>query len=51
MEADALACSITGLRYRITLSAAMSLLWPITTPIVIFGIIKMQNAVNDASAT
>ena len=44
METDALACSITGLRYRPIASAIMALLWPITAPMTILGIIKLQKA-------
>ncbi len=48
MEADALACSASGVRYRVVASAVISLLWPVTTPCVIAGIIKTQNAENQA---
>ncbi len=44
METDALACSVSGVRYRVIASAVLSLLWPVTTPCVIAGIIKSQNA-------
>jgi len=47
MEADALACSVSGVRYRVVASAVLSLLWPVTTPCVIAGIIKTQNVKNE----
>ena len=43
MEADALACYVSGVRYRVVASAVLALLWPVTTPCVIAGIIKTQN--------
>ncbi len=42
MEADATACFLSGIRYRWFASLSMSLLWPITSPSVILGVIKMQ---------
>ena len=44
MEADALACSVSGVRYRVVPSAVLSVLWPITTPMIIIGIIEAQNS-------
>lgn len=32
-----------GVRYRVVASAVLALLWPVTTPCVIAGIIKTQN--------
>ena len=43
MEVDALACLVSGIRYRIVPSAVCSLLWPVTTLCVIAGIVKTQN--------
>ena len=50
MEADALACSVSGVRYRVVASAVLALLWPVTTPCVIAGIIKTQNNVVDVTS-
>lgn len=43
MEADAIACYASGVRYRLIPSAVFSSLWPVTTPCVIAWIIKTQN--------
>ena len=44
MEADALACSVSGVRYRVVVSAVLSLMWPVTTPCVITAVIMAQNS-------
>ena len=43
MELDAMASNFRGLRYRIFPSAILSLLWPITIPMTIYAITKIQS--------
>lgn len=43
MEFDAMASKLSGLRYRIIPSAILSLLWPITIPMTIYAISKIQS--------
>lgn len=45
MEADALACAVAGVRYRVTASAVCSILWPVTAPFVIAGVVMCQGQV------
>lgn len=42
MEADALAHSAAGERFRVVVSALLALCWPVTAPIVIAGIVWAQ---------
>ena len=49
MESDALACSVSGLRYRIIASAVWALLWPVSAPCVIVGVFIMQRRAAKAS--
>lgn len=51
MEADATMCSLSGIRYRWLASLSMSLMWPITSPLVILGVIKMQRDKTDKKET
>ena len=42
MEADAYSSIVSGVRYRVVVSAVLSLLWPVTTPLFIAGVITAQ---------
>lgn len=48
MEADALACYVSGVRYRVAVSAVHSILWPLAIPCGIVCIIAAQKKTVDA---
>ena len=49
LEADALACTVSGTKFRLFAGAILALVWPLSAILVVVSVVMSQNTKPDAN--